>query len=81
MNNEEKILSILEKLTTDVAQLTTNVAQLTTDVAEIKDTLKVHSTRLDHLSDSFDVLTNLMLDQAKALQNLNKRVEQLEKAS
>ena len=36
MNNENKILSMLETLTSDMAELKTDVAELKTDVAELK---------------------------------------------
>jgi len=36
VNNENKILSMLETLTSDMAELKTDVAELKTDVAELK---------------------------------------------
>ena len=36
MNNEEKILSLLETLTTDVSELKTDMSGVKTDMAEVK---------------------------------------------
>ena len=52
MNNEEKILQMLTKLTGDVAGLKGDVAGLKGDVAELKATQAQQGERLDEMQDT-----------------------------
>ena len=47
MNNEEKILALLEQVVTDVADLKTDVADLKTDVSSLKTTVASLEVRVD----------------------------------
>ena len=56
MNNEDKILSMLEVLTTDMAELKTDmakvkadVAELKTDMEEVKEKLTIVHGSMEHL--------------------------------
>ncbi len=54
MDNEEKILSVLETLTDTVTQLTGTVAQLSDKVAEMGDGIESINVRLDGIDERLD---------------------------
>lgn len=49
MNNEEKILAILETMQGDITSMKEDITSMKKDIAEIKETLDEHGEALDAL--------------------------------
>lgn len=69
MTNEDKILAMLETLTTDVSQLTTDVSNLTTEMNE----------RFDAANERFDSIEFSLNEAFKDIGIVETRVKQHEK--
>ena len=60
MNNEEKILSMLEALTNDVSGLKADMAELKEDVAELKEDMTVVKGAVEYIVDWADAVGKMV---------------------
>lgn len=70
MNNEEKILSLLEKMDTRQTQSDQILAQLTSDMSDMKERMGKLDARMDKLDDRMDKLDDRQTKTEITLENV-----------